>query len=101
MGYSPWGQKESDTTERLSRLLLLLPRNNDSTMTWKLKSLLEETEAWRLAGVMVVPLLWSQTGNQEEPASALGFLSLPPGLSDLSNQQINRRIWRKMNLPGT
>ena len=52
------------------------------TAQWllKLKSLLKETEAWWLAGVTVVSLLWSRAGSREEPASALGFPSLPPGI---------------------
>ena len=36
-GYSPCGHKELDTSERLSLLLLLLPRSKDSTMTSEAK----------------------------------------------------------------
>ena len=30
VGYSPWGRKESDTTERLYSLYCLLPANNNN-----------------------------------------------------------------------
>ena len=70
VGYSPWGQKESDTTERLSRLLLLLPRNNDTTMTWKLKSLLKETSlaaCWCDGGSSPVVTDWQPRGARIGP----------------------------------
>lgn len=79
---------------------LLLPRNNDITMTLEAKSSAKGERLvtrWCEGRPLSSGHRLAAERSLRQPSAYLPFLQV----SDLSNQQINRRMWRKMNLTRT